>query len=273
MINRLNTLVATSRDNQKIFVWFNGSSNVSRIINTTNRSPLGLFPISDDEILVSYDTGYPYIDRWNVKNGTLLSSTPIYGQCYSLFVDINDDLYCSASTLHMVTRKSWRDQSNSFTIVAGTGTAGSSSAMLHTPRGIFVTSSLNLYVADCNNDRIQLFRSGQINATTVAGNGSNVMMTGRLPYGFTLDADENLFISFYWEDHVISVDSGGNVRCVVGCPGSSGSAANQLDDPWSLAFDTKGNLFAGDRGNSRIQKFQLNGPNQCSEYRLQCSKR
>ena len=265
-INRLNTLGAASYGTNRILIWFNGSSSPSRIINTTNRDTISLFPISDEEISVAYSgSGYPYIDRWNVNNGTLLSSTPIYGQCYSLFVDINDDLYCSASGLHMVMRKSWRDQSNSFTIVAGTGSSGSSSAMLHTPRGIFVTSSLDLYVADCNNDRIQLFRSGQINATTVAGNGSNSTMTCRCPMGITLDADENLFIASYFEHRVIVVGPGGNGRCVVGCSSSSGPAANQLNNPTTLSFDFEGNLFVGDGGNVRIQKFLLNDSNQCGE--------
>jgi hypothetical protein len=44
---------------------------------------------------------------------------------------------------------------------------------------------------------------------------------------------------------------------VVGCSGSSGSASNQLNSPWSLGFDTVGNLFVMDRGNARIQKFMV----------------
>ena len=270
MIDRLNTLVAASRDNKRIFIWFNGSSNVSTMINTINRSPISLFSINDEEIFVGYsDTPYPYIDRWNIKNGTLVSSTPIVGQCYFIFVDINDDLYCSAYNLNMVMRKSSRDQSNLMTVVAGTGSAGSTAAMLSSPRGIFVTSNLDLYVADCNNDRVQLFRSGQINATTIVGSGSNSTMTVDCPSGITFDADGNLFIVSYYQYRVITVGPGGNDRCVVGCTGSGGSAANQLWNPTTLSFDIEGNLFVGDWGNNRIQKFQLIDRNRCSKSRME----
>ena len=266
MINRLNTLVAASPNNKRIFICFNGSFNVSTIINTINRSPISLFTINDEEIFVGYsNTTYPYIDRWNIKNGTLVSSTPIVGQCYFIFVDINDDLYCSARDLHMVMRKSWRDQSNLMTVVAGTGSAGSSATMLYYPHGIFVTSTLDLYVADCNNDRVQLFRSGQINATTIVGSGSNSTMTVLCPSGITLDADGNLFIVSYGQYRVVTVGPGGNGRCVVGCTGSGGSAANQLSYSTTLSFDIEGNLFVGDWANNRIQKFQINPSNQCCE--------
>jgi len=225
------------------------------------------------EILVGfYDlNGYPYIGRWNLKNGTLLSSTPIYGQCYFIFVDINDDLYCSARDLHMVMRKSWRSQSNSFTIVAGTGSSRSSAAMLSSPRGIFVTSTLDLYVVDCCNSRVQLFRSGQINAITVAGYGSNSILTLDCPSGITLDADGYLFIVSYSQHRVVVV-GGGKDRCIVGCNGTAGSAANLLYYPTILAFDIEGNPFVGDYGNNRIQKFQLIGSNQCDATTTTTSK-
>jgi len=270
MIDRLNTLVAASYYGRQIFIWFNGSYSGSTIISTTKPYLMSLFPITDDEILAGYDFyQYPCIDRWNVKNRTLLSSTPIYAGCYSIFVDINDDLYCSALYLHMVMRKSSRDQSNKVTIVAGTGSAGSSAAMFNGPRGIFVTSNLDLYVADCNNDRVQLFRSGQINATTIVGSGSNSTMTVDCPEGITLDADGNLFIVSSNQHRVITVGPRGNGRCVVGCTGSSGSAANQLSGPTTLSFDIEGNLFVGDSVNNRIQNFQLIDRNRCSKSRME----
>jgi len=120
MINLQNKIAAASRNGTLIRIWINDSSNVSKTINTSNRYPISLFPSSDGEILVGYDTGYPYVDRWTL-NGTLLSSILIYGQCYFLFVDINDHVYCAASNLNMVIRKPLNNQSNPTTVVAGTG--------------------------------------------------------------------------------------------------------------------------------------------------------
>ena len=78
--------------------------------------------------------------------------------------------------------------------MAGTAYAGSTPDMLYSPYGIFVTSSLDLYVADCNNNRVQLFRSGETNATTVAGNRTSGDITLQCPYAVALDADDYLFV-------------------------------------------------------------------------------
>lgn len=265
VINRHNTLIAANHDDRQIFIWFNSSSHLPRIINVTDRTPISLFPNSDDEILVGYEEpSYPYLDRWSLKNGTLLSSIFIYGQCYFFFIDMNNDLYCSVSSQHMVTRTSWQDRSNSFTIVAGTGSPGLSTITLNNSRGIFVTSNLDLYVADCNNDRVQFFRAGQTNATTVQWSGSNSTLILDSPVGVTLDADGYLYIVSLSHHRVIAVSPAGSGRCVIGCTGTFGSAANQISSPWTVAFDIEGNLFVGDNGNNRIQKFALIW-NQCGK--------
>ena len=93
--------------------------------------------------------------------------------CYDLFVDTDNTLYCSMLYFHQVVLKSLNSESNALRIVAGTGSSNSTSTTLNAPRGIFVDINLDLYVADYGNHRIQLFRSGQLNATTVAGSTSS----------------------------------------------------------------------------------------------------
>lgn len=60
------------------------------------------------------------------------------------------------------------------TTVAGqaNGVAGSSSIHLNIAWGVFVDSSNNIYVADTNNHRIQLWLNGTTFGRTVAGNGN-----------------------------------------------------------------------------------------------------
>ncbi|CAF4169503.1 unnamed protein product, partial [Adineta steineri] len=41
--------------------------------------------------------------------------------------------------------------------VAGTGTSGSSATQLYGPRGIAFDSSMNMYVSDANNHRVQKY--------------------------------------------------------------------------------------------------------------------
>jgi DNA-binding beta-propeller fold protein YncE len=149
----------------------------------------------------------------------------------------------------------------SIIIAAGNGSPGSSSYMLDSPRGIFVNINFDLYVADCNNNRIQLFRTGQSNGTTKVENG---MISLNCPTGVVLDADNYLFIVDSNNHRIIGSGPNG-FRCVAGCSGSNGSSANHLFYPQSMAFDSYGNIFVTDRNNNRIQKFNYETVS-CGEF-------
>ena len=178
-------------------------------------------------------------------------------QCWDLFININNILYCSLSERHQIIAKSLNNDANLLTIVGGTGSAGSTSNTLNNPRGIFVDITLNLYVADCGNDRIQLFRSGKLSATTIVGNGSlNITITLNCPTSIILDGNNYLFIVDSGNNRIVGSDANG-FRCIIGCSGSSGSASYQLNHPWAISFDSSGNIFVSDQGNNRIQKFSV----------------
>jgi DNA-binding beta-propeller fold protein YncE len=142
--------------------------------------------------------------------------------------------------------------------------------MLDRPQGIFVDTRLNLYVADCNNDRIQLFQSGQLNGTTLAGNGATGTTTLSCPNGVVIDADGYLFIVDRNYNRIVGSGSNG-FRCIVGCTGVIGSASNQLSAPFALNFDSYGNIFVLDAFNNRVQKFLLMA-NTCGEFCMQETK-
>ena len=128
--------------------------------------------------------------------------------------------------------------------------------MLYSPLGIFVAINFDLYVADSCNFRVQLFRAGELNGTTVAGRGAPGTIQLNRPAAVTLDADGYLFIVDYNLASIIGSGPYG-FRCVVGCTSSTGSDPNQLRNPRSMAFDSSGNIFVVDSDNSRVQKFAL----------------
>ena len=97
--------------------------------------------------------------------------------------------------------------------------------MLSHPTGIFVTESLDLYVAEWGNDRVQLFRSGELNGTTVAGNGSIGTISLYGPTGVVLDADGYLFIVNYGSGSIVGSGPYG-FRCLVGCSGGGGGGGS-----------------------------------------------
>ncbi|CAF4350035.1 unnamed protein product, partial [Adineta steineri] len=181
----------------------------------------------------------------------------ISSQCEGLFVDINDTLYCSMPDHHQVMKRSLNDPvMASNRVAAGTGIGGSDSNQLDGPGGIFVDVNLDLYVADCDNNRVQLFQPEGSNSITVAGSSSqNPTIALFCPTGIILDAEKYLFIVD--QDNHRIVGSGLNgFRCLVGCYGM-GSQSNQLVKPFSFSFDNSGNMFVPDRNNHRIQKFLL----------------
>ena len=104
-------------------------------------------------------------------------------------------LYCSISSQSRVMRLSLLGNQNRTEIIAGAAGVGSTAYKLNRPRGTFVDLNITLYVADCGNDRVQMFPSGQTMGITVAGNGSSGTIDLRCPVAVVVDGSGYLFIA------------------------------------------------------------------------------
>jgi DNA-binding beta-propeller fold protein YncE len=135
--------------------------------------------------------------------------------------------------------------------------------MLNRPNGIFVDINFDLYVADYYNNRIQLFKSGELNAKTLARSGAPGTITLNGPSGIILDADKYLFIVDNGNNRIVE-SRPNDFRCLVGCSNTGGLASNQLNSPITLSFDSYGNMFVADQRNSGIQKF-IFSTNNCNK--------
>ncbi|UJR16862.1 hypothetical protein I4U23_003760 [Adineta vaga] len=179
-------------------------------------------------------------------NGSAGSASNQLNGSEGIFVTVNFDLYVADYFNNRIQR--------------------SAANMLSTPCGIFVSINFDLYVADYGNNRIQLFRLGQSNGITVAGNTSvNVTIGLSGPTGVVLDANNYLFIVDRDSHQIIRQETNG-FRCLIGCSGS-GLSANQLFYPSRMTFDSNGNIYVADSGNNRIQKFCLSN-NSCEQITL-----
>ena len=226
--------------------------------------PYSIFVTVNDEIYVDNGHNNKRVEKWT-NNGTR-NETAMYveGVCYSLFVDMSDNLYCCLGLSHKVIKKPFDANANDTVIVAGNGTAGSASHMLSNPTGIFVDIKLNLYVADCSNNRIQTFQPGNLNGISIVGEGAPGTIALNCPNAVMLDDDNILYVLEHHNSRVIRSTSNG-FRCIIGCSSSNGSASDQMFRPWSFAFDSDGNILVADTHNDRIQKFILT-TNSCSKY-------
>ena len=170
------------------------NSNDPNLILYTNLSgnALSIFVTTNGQIYVGDSTSIKQIIQFSNSYSNQTTTIPtVSSTCYGLFVDLNNTLYCSMNYGHQVVKKSLNDNSSTMTTVAGTGSQGSTSNMLNSPLGIFVDTNFDLYVADRNNNRIQLFRLGQINGITVAGSTSaNITISLNWPTNVILDGNK-----------------------------------------------------------------------------------
>jgi hypothetical protein len=259
-----NTIYVSELGMNRAQVWLEGNVFPTRNISGNLNGSYGIFATVNGDIYIDNGLNNHRVDKWTVNATNSVAVMNVPGMCQSLFVDVSDNLYCSLGTSNQVVKQSLNNNTNTTTIVAGNGTAGNASNMLAGPRGIFVDSAFNLYVADILNQRIQLFRVGQLNATTVAGNGANGTITLNDPIGVVLDADGYLYILNWGNGRIVRSGPNG-FQCLLACSNTTGPASYQLSSPTSLSFDSYGNLFVVDRSNNRIQKFLL-ATNSCGKY-------
>ncbi|CAF2224658.1 unnamed protein product [Rotaria magnacalcarata] len=265
-IDNHNIIYVNDPNNSQIQVW-NGGETVPRSVKPISlRSSRGIFVAKNGDIYLDIGENNSRVDKWS---NYLKSSVPVMsvkGTCYGLFVDRDDNVYCSLWNQHTVVKRSPYDRTYSGNSIAGNGTCGSKSTMLCFPSGIFVDTNFNLYVADYDNHRIQLFEPGRSDARTLVGNDILGDQSLNHPTDIKVDADGNLFIVDHGNHRIVRFGSDG-LHCIIGCPDTNGTESHELNSPRGIAFDTRGNIFIFDSGNHRIQKFTL-ARNICISYNL-----
>jgi hypothetical protein len=249
------------------------------LVTNINTVDLKLFSIlintsytNSSSLLVTLN-GYSYVNNSDFKNrvNTWIANPiinpdfkNIISSCSNLFIGLDNSLYCSTEQQHTVLRFTLNPNSILVNIVAGKRTNGTTLYLLSSPNGIFVDINYDLYVADSGNDRIQLFRHGHLNGTTIAGNKALGTTVGlNFPTGIVLDADGYLFIADRNNHRIIRSNPNG-FRCIVGCSRDD-SASNQFFQPRTLWFDSDGNIFILNNVNNGIEKFLLTS-NSCGKF-------
>jgi len=209
-------------------------------------------------------------------DGGAASKAQLYSP-WGVAIDAHGNLFISDSGNHTV-RKIAPD--GTISTVAGTGLAGFSGdggaatgAQLNTPLSIALDGAGNLYVADCQNQRVRKVSAGG-SIATIAGNGVRgyagdggpaTQAQLSCPHGVAMDSAGNLYIGDTENNRVRRVGPDGVVSTMAGtgAQGSGGdggpAAKAQLYAPTSLALDPSGNLFIADTGNSLIRKVTPDG--------------
>ncbi|UJR06735.1 hypothetical protein I4U23_011024 [Adineta vaga] len=259
-IDTNNSVYIVDRQNGRIQIWFNNTTNPTRTISADLLNANSIFVANNGDIYIDNGTVNGSVNKWTITtNSSIRPIMSIDSSCLSLFIDRSDTLYCSLYDQNKVVKKWLGDSTMIATTVAGNvnDTSGTSSYGLSGPRGIFVNDNFDLYVADSRNNRIQLFRLGQSNGITVAGKTSiNLTITLNKPTGVTLDIDNYLYIVDGDNQRIVGSSRNG-FRCIVGCSRRGWWMWQSSSKPVSMAFDSCGNIYVVDTGIDSIQTYSL----------------
>jgi len=152
---------------------------------------------------------------------------------------------------------------------------GLSSSSLYAPNGLAFDSSGNLWIADTGNSRILKYPAANLvpgGAATVAlgqtdftsRTNGNTATTMKNATGITFDSSGNMWVADTGNFRILkypaaNLVTGGAATVALGqtdlTSTEQGITATTLNNSTSIAFDSSGNLWATDPGNSRILKY------------------
>jgi uncharacterized protein (TIGR03437 family) len=192
-------------------------------------------------------------------------------------VDASGNIYIADSGNDLVRKV---NGNGIITTIAGTsGSPGFSgdggpakSAKLHSPSGVAVDGSGNVFIADTTNNRIRKVDTNGI-ITTVAGS-TNTFSSGvgdgaaatsaslSLPKGVAVDAAGNLYIADFGNFRVRKVATSGIITTVAGNGfsvgngnlGDGGAATSAAVAPFNVALNSGGDIFIADSQDNLIRK-------------------
>jgi len=137
-----------------------------------------------------------------------------------------------------------------------------SEALFSNPRFMTVDSRGHIYLTDQENHCVRKLSTDGI-VTTVAGSslgcadGTRESARFLAPFGITIDADDNLYVSDKGNSRISKITPGGKVITIAGISSGHNDGTTKVamfNGPSGIIFDDEGNLIISDAGNYRVRK-------------------
>ncbi|MGB9753195.1 MAG: hypothetical protein ACPL89_13230, partial [Roseiflexus castenholzii] len=140
----------------------------------------------------------------------------------------------------------------------GFGGYGSGNYQFIAPRGLGFDRNGNLYIADTDNHRVQIYNSQLVYVATLGQTGVSGSDNAHFnnPWDVAVDKDGYIYVADEGNDRIQVFDANRNyVRTIGG--GGTGSDFGHFDGwgPHHIAVDSQGRLYVVDSGNRRVQVF------------------
>ncbi|CAF3740103.1 unnamed protein product, partial [Adineta steineri] len=101
-INTNNSIYVADQTNGRIQVWLNGSTTLTGNYSGGLSVPFSVFVTDNSDVYVDNGRINYRVDKWGWNSTSSVPTMYTCGQCYSLFVDINNMLYCLMGAYHQV---------------------------------------------------------------------------------------------------------------------------------------------------------------------------
>ncbi|MFH1085810.1 MAG: flippase activity-associated protein Agl23 [Chloroflexota bacterium] len=140
------------------------------------------------------------------------------------------------------------------------GLAGSGPGQLRAPKGLDIDKQGNVYVADSQNHRIQVWDSSGAAVRQWGMQGANPGQFNE-PWSVAV-GDGVVYVADTWNHRIQVFDEQGNWKTMWGTFGEvsfPSDAGTTLYGPRDIALDDEGNLYVTDTGNKRLIKFDPTG--------------
>jgi uncharacterized protein (TIGR03663 family) len=156
------------------------------------------------------------------------------------------------------------------------GAVGTEPGQFNHPRGVAVDRDGNVYVADSDNHRVQVFDANgaflrawgsQCNLASELGcadldsDGPMAYGDGQFqePWGITVADDGRVYVADTWNHRIQVFDGDGTFLTKWGIYGQTDSATTFFYGPRDVAVDASGRVFVTDTGNKRVMVFDQDG--------------
>jgi len=138
--------------------------------------------------------------------------------------------------------------------VCQAGTAGNLAGQLKAPRGIAITSTGTIWVADTGNNRLEKFTTSGGLISTLSGEGTE---PGKLkePSGITVAPDGSIWVADTGNNRIEQWNNLVFIRAI----GTEGSGEGQFKAPTGIEADANGGIWVVDRKNNRVEEFDDQG--------------
>ncbi|CAF1566765.1 unnamed protein product [Didymodactylos carnosus] len=146
------------------------------------------------------------------------------------------------------------------TVAGATQINGSNASLLFYPNDVAIDNNNNIFVADTNNNRIQLWISGSLSGVTVAGDETAGSNSTELCYPHsifvnTYNNSNDLYVADHCNNRIQKYPNGANTGTTVAGGNGPGVDYRQINGSYGVYVTNDNTIYISDTGNDRVMKW------------------